>query len=777
VSPAGGEPYLSLVVTARNDDHGGNLIGRMQAFVGGWIEQARIHGIDSELIVVEWNPPPDRPPLAEALRWPRDFGPCRVRIIEVPAEVHRRYGHAEALPLYQMIAKNAGIRRARGRFVLATNIDILFSSELAACFARRQLAPGRMYRIDRHDAMSGVPAGAPVAEQLEYCRTHLIRINTREGTFNVTPDGRPVLAPGDIAKPESGLLFGRGWLPVELSIEQEPFRWVGQRAELVLDRPPAEPSVLLVELEPGPGTGGQALDLEVAADQQGVLARVTVNRRSRLRVPLPSPAPARLWFNVRRPGEPMARDPRILNFRAFAFAWERGAGRGPSVRPVRAGRRMAALWHKAQYLVNKLGKGGPLVTFTVPVGPRLRRALKAYLDWNGFTGMLRHAPAGFRRRQQFVRRVPVGSDVFAEGSALLCGAGWRMLEDYRGESFRRARSGAEIVAPPHAVLLELGLQVEPGVPIDLALADGAGRVLARRPVEGLSFVAFPVPPAGGHTRVFRLEWDAPVEMKVFWCGPAGGAGAKPDSGLTQPWGAGWQWDADAACVSAGGAAELVVRASEQGTGPLFLDLETSAPLDFHLTGAGGQALAAFPVDGRALRRLLLPLAPGRTHVLSLSASGPFHARWCGWTETPAPGATGGRTGVPVFLHTNACGDFTLLARENWFDLRGYPEFDLFSMNIDSVFCIAAHHGGAPECVLEEPMRIYHIEHGTGSGWTPEGQARLFERIAARGLSFVDNEDLQVWAAQMNQLQSPMIFNRAGWGLEGLTLKETVRPAT
>ena len=27
------EPYLSLVVTARNDDHGGNLLGRMQAFV------------------------------------------------------------------------------------------------------------------------------------------------------------------------------------------------------------------------------------------------------------------------------------------------------------------------------------------------------------------------------------------------------------------------------------------------------------------------------------------------------------------------------------------------------------------------------------------------------------------------------------------------------------------------------------------------------------------------------------------------------------------------
>src|ERR1035441_6883595 len=93
----------------------------------------------------------------DALQWPEDLGPCTVRFLHVPPELHRRYRHAEALPLYQMIGKNAGIRRARGRFVLATNIDILFSSELAAFLAAGQLQSGRMYRIDRHDAMSGVP--------------------------------------------------------------------------------------------------------------------------------------------------------------------------------------------------------------------------------------------------------------------------------------------------------------------------------------------------------------------------------------------------------------------------------------------------------------------------------------------------------------------------------------------------------------------------------------------------------------------------------------------
>ena len=77
---------------------------------------------------------------SKALRWPETTDPCQVRIIEVPPELHRRFRHSENLPLFQMIAKNVGIRRARGRFVLATNIDILLSDELVRALARGELA-------------------------------------------------------------------------------------------------------------------------------------------------------------------------------------------------------------------------------------------------------------------------------------------------------------------------------------------------------------------------------------------------------------------------------------------------------------------------------------------------------------------------------------------------------------------------------------------------------------------------------------------------------------
>jgi hypothetical protein len=178
-------PALSIVVTSRNDDHGGNMLGRMQIFVTGLLEQCRRHQLDGELILVEWNPPPDRPRLADALSWPKEPGPCRVRIIEVPPETHRRrYKLWQALPLHQMIAKNVGIRRARGRFVLATTVDLLFSDELVSFLASGTLEPGRLYRIDRYDVPADVPVNGPVEKQLEYCRTHVIRVATRDGIYS-----------------------------------------------------------------------------------------------------------------------------------------------------------------------------------------------------------------------------------------------------------------------------------------------------------------------------------------------------------------------------------------------------------------------------------------------------------------------------------------------------------------------------------------------------------------------------------------------------------------
>lgn len=178
------KPYVSVVAASRNDDHGGNLLHRMQIFIEALLSGCDGYGIDAELVLVEWNPPPDRPRLAEALRWPSSTR-CAVRIIEVSQELHDRFGGADALPLHQMIAKNVGIRRAQGDYVVATNVDVVFSEGLWAYLAKGALSPDRFYRVDRHDVPDRVPAGRPLSEQLAFCRENVLRVHRREGTLDL----------------------------------------------------------------------------------------------------------------------------------------------------------------------------------------------------------------------------------------------------------------------------------------------------------------------------------------------------------------------------------------------------------------------------------------------------------------------------------------------------------------------------------------------------------------------------------------------------------------
>jgi hypothetical protein len=487
------EPYLSIVVPSRNDNHGGDLLKRMQIFVTALLQQCLRHRIPSELIIVEWNPPADRPPLAEALRWPEEPGSCAVRFIEVPAAIHRRYRNADGLALYQMIAKNVGIRRARGRFVLATNIDILFSDELMRFIARQQLTTDRMYRIDRHDVTADVP-DAPVTEQLAWCESHVIRVNAMGGTFSTMPDGALALESNDIVARDGRLTLGAGWFPRELH-RSRPFRWFNNDAEISI-APDSGPNwVLAIDIEPGPGVRMEPTTLDVVDEEGSKVLSARLDGRRVVNIPLP---------------------PEI--------------GRGQSGPPVR---------------------------------------LRLHVS----------------------------------------GTGYRLAGDSR---------------PLNARVMRCGLHKAPA---------------------------------------FSLPW-------------------------------GW-----------------------------------------------GQRIWMLR------RRLGRSLLPGLNYTR-------------GW---PDP------------LHLTACGDFTMLARERWFDLRGYPEFDMFAMNIDSLFCWAAHYGGAKELVLAYPMRAYHIEHEIGSGWTPEGQAKLFERMAEKGVPWLDDADVMRWACDMKRFDAPIIFNREDWGLGSEDLKETRLP--
>lgn len=171
----GFEPYLSIVVTTRNDNHGGDLLRRTSCFVQGLLDQSKKYQLRTELIIVEWNPPADKPLLHEVLPKPGPGDFLTIKYILIPKELHQQYKHSDTIPLYQMIAKNVGIRRAEGAFVLCTNIDILFSDNCFARLAAQTLQSGKFYRANRCDVPKQVMDYPSLNEQLHYASKHIIR--------------------------------------------------------------------------------------------------------------------------------------------------------------------------------------------------------------------------------------------------------------------------------------------------------------------------------------------------------------------------------------------------------------------------------------------------------------------------------------------------------------------------------------------------------------------------------------------------------------------------
>jgi hypothetical protein len=489
------QPYISVVVAARNDDHGGNMLGRMQAFLDSWMAQAERYDLPSEIVVVEWNPPASRGRLIDALRWPDHPGPCAVRFVEVAPERHAALPNSAAIPLHQMIAKNAGIRRSRGEFVLATNLDIVFSPELMRFLAERRLERGAMYRMDRYDVASGIPgAAAGVDRLLEYCQGHVRRVFAAEGIlvpeggcegrFGGGAEGGDLRSPAerDIAAAGAEIGFGRGWQPVE-GQDDLPYRFIASEGRVFFRRPAG--TALTIEAEVGPSQGGEPLPAEIVDEAGTVVASARVEGHCRMRLQFPE-------------------------------AVESGA-----------------------FTLRVHGRN-------VPLFPELR-------------------------------------------------------------------------------LL--------------------------------------------HLRVQEMRWE------------------------------------DRPAASTGWRLEV---------------LETGPGVD-----------------------------------------------WAATWQAPAPGMH-----HAACLHINASGDFTLLARDDWFRLRAYPEFPIWPVHIDALLCYAAHHAGIRETVLRDPLRMYHIEHASGAGWTPEGEDALNARVQRLRVPVWDfTADLRPWVHRMRSLDAPAIFNLENWGLAGEELAE------
>lgn len=139
--------YLSVIVQCRNDDYGGNMLARLNRMLTTATFMLHSAGVPAEIIIVEWNPPLGAAPIADVIEraeGTKDAVP--IRVIRVPTEVHMSLPHHKAHPVFEHIAENVAFRRARGRFVLKTNIDNIMSLETVLFIARRDLREDASYR-------------------------------------------------------------------------------------------------------------------------------------------------------------------------------------------------------------------------------------------------------------------------------------------------------------------------------------------------------------------------------------------------------------------------------------------------------------------------------------------------------------------------------------------------------------------------------------------------------------------------------------------------------
>jgi hypothetical protein len=370
---------------------------------------------------------------------------------------------AEAIPVDGGLrARNAGIRAARGEFLLCTTADTVFPDSLIEFLASRPLQSNRMYRADRY---------------------HGSRVWAREGVFSLTAEGLRANAAEDITPPGSGIHFGSGWFPAgsltgwfpAAPLARRTGRFLAGDAEVVLPHMPQPWAAMDFEVEPGPGVRTPAL-LQ-AIDRDGtVAAEWRVERRMAVRfwVP-PAPDGGLQRFRLRAPGggRPTPLDLHIFDFRCLLADWA----------PPRP-----------------LASPPPFGDLLREKRPTLRRLARTPWALPRAVGLL----GG------------VGADVFGPGIEYW-GEGWSYREQAGGETYRWAAGDAELVVRPGAQSGNLALLAEPGPGVGgrgcvLRVRLPGGTVLGRAQIRGTSLAVIPLP-----------KFAEPV-VRLF-VGPEGGASA------------------------------------------------------------------------------------------------------------------------------------------------------------------------------------------------------------------------------------------------------------
>jgi hypothetical protein len=146
-------PFLTIVLAGRADNYHGDPMKRACLGLRSIAMNANRMRIPTEVIFVDYNPPPGSSAADTLLPCIQDVPRVQLflifRVIVVPLWMLRVSAAISAdgplLPFNEYVAKNVGIRRASGSYVLVSNPEIILPSALWSQFAKH---PRSFFRSD-----------------------------------------------------------------------------------------------------------------------------------------------------------------------------------------------------------------------------------------------------------------------------------------------------------------------------------------------------------------------------------------------------------------------------------------------------------------------------------------------------------------------------------------------------------------------------------------------------------------------------------------------------
>jgi hypothetical protein len=118
---------ISIICVTRNDEYGMYQDLRTRVFLNGLnqIKNKEIY----ELVLVDWNPLPDRLSFYEQYKdlFPKNL---KTKFVTVPSEVHKSIVGSSVLRVFEYQGKNVGARYSSGSYLIFTNPDNFFFPEL-----------------------------------------------------------------------------------------------------------------------------------------------------------------------------------------------------------------------------------------------------------------------------------------------------------------------------------------------------------------------------------------------------------------------------------------------------------------------------------------------------------------------------------------------------------------------------------------------------------------------------------------------------------------------